>query len=438
LSCAYKLSRLGYQVTVFDREKEMGGMMRYGIPEYRLPRDVLDREISAIAELGVKMQKNRKIESLSELNEYDAVFLATGASEGIPLNVAGADSQGIYPAVDFLYRVNTGKTTSLDKEVVVVGGGSVALDAARTAIRLGAPKVSLVCLESSDYKDKEPMPAQQEEVIQAVEEGVIIHDKCGVHSFVSQDGAVKGVTLIECLGVKGDSGQFSPRYACEPGQTLTAGLVLLALGQRPSSASYPNGTPIDQEGKLDHVGHFQSKNPRIFAGGDILTGMVDIVSAVAAGNEAAISIHRFLEGDALHEERFSIPLSARPRLEKKSQSPAACPANQRCHDFKEVSPGFNPAQCTEQSERCLSCGSLVPSSLIRREMPKKNIIPWDKREAIELWSKRCPEGGEILPNVIDDLEEVLNPSEPPAIFREKLMLKASTSEDKLLYTMDDE
>jgi NADPH-dependent glutamate synthase beta subunit-like oxidoreductase len=439
LSCAYQLVRLGYDVTIFEQEAKMGGKMYYGIPEYRLPRDVLDREIDAIRSLGVKMKNGRMLEDLSELDAFDAVYLATGAGEGIPLDVPGSDSSGIITALDFLYDVNTGRTVSLDREVVVVGGGNVAIDAARTAVRLGAPKVHIVCLESADYRDKEPMPALEEEVKQAVEEGMIVHDKHGVHSFQSKDGAVTGLSLLECLGVKDDTGRFSPCYARGgPISQVSAGLILLAIGQRTPASAYPAGTPRDERGRVDHAGNFQTKSPRIFAGGDMLTGMEDIISAVAAGNEGAISIHRFLEGTDMATERRVIPKSARPRLEKKSEAPACRPIKERRRDFKEITPGFDQATCSEQSERCLRCGSMVPSVLIRREAPKRNILPWDKREALALWSKRCPENGEKLPDVIDDIEEVLAPSEPPVFFRGKLRLKARTSEEKLLNTMDDE
>ena len=439
LSCAYQLARKGYAVTVFDKEDEMGGMMRYGIPEYRLPRDVLRREIDIVRAMGVTMDNNRTIDDLAGLCSFDAVFLATGAGEGIPLRVSGTDNKGIQTAVEFLRSVSTGKTENLDTETVVIGGGSVAVDAARTALRLGAPRVHIVCLESSDYKDNEPMPAQEEEVRQAVEEGIIIHDKHGVHSFTGNGGCVTGVLCTDCLSVRDASGSFAPRYADgEPSLSVPAGLILLALGQQASEVAYPAGTPLDTRGNIEQAGYSRTVDPRIFAGGDVLTGTLDIISAVAAGNEAAESIRRYLEGLAVPEARRIIPDSVRPRVEKKSMAAPLRPANERRNDFADVSPGFDRAACAEQSERCLSCGSLIPSALIRREAPKQNILPWDSREALLLWSKRHPETGEGLPDVITDINEILDPSEPPVFFRGKLMLKARTSSDKLLYTTDDE
>jgi len=183
-------------------------------------------------------------------------------------------------------------------------------------------------------------------------------------------------------------------------------------------------------------GGFQSSLDHIFVGGDLLTGTVDIISAIAAGNAAAESIHCYCE--CLPIPRSEIPKSARPRLEKKSIAPPCRPAGERVHDFNEVCLGLDESSCLEQSERCLHCGTLVPSILIRRETPKRNIVPWDKHEALRLWAKRHPESGEELPDVIDDVEEVLNPSHPPVFFRGKLMLKARLAEERLLYTMDDE
>ena len=439
LSCAYRLAHLGYDITIFERSPEMGGMMRYGIPSYRLPREVLDREIGFVRALGVRMENSRHIASLSELDKYDAIFLATGAGEGIPLNAPGAELGGIQTALDFLRGANERVITSLNKETVVIGGGSVALDAARTAIRLGAPKVHIVCLESADYKDKDHMPAQEEELRQAEEEGVIIHDKLGVRSFSGKNGAVAEVICADCICVRDESGAFAPRCAIgDPALKIPAGLVLLALGQRSPIDAYPDGTPRDASGHVEQAGWFQTKDSRIFAGGDILTGMVDIISAVAAGNGAAESIHRFLSGAPVQDARSEIPKSARPRLEKKSAACPHRPAAERRSDFNEITLGYDRAVCKEQSDRCLYCGTMIPSALIRREAPKRNILPWDKNEAIALWSKRHPEGGEELGNVISDVEEVLHPSGSTVLCRAKLMLKAETSEEKLRYTTDDE
>jgi len=439
LSCAYQLTKNGYAVTVFDKEDEMGGMMRYGIPEYRLPREVLRHEIDMVRSMGVKLENGRVISDLAALDAYNAVFVATGAGEGMPLSVPGADNDGILTAVDFLRNVNTGEKTAVDAETVVIGGGSVAVDAARTALRLGAPGVHLVCLESADYKDTDPMPAQEEEVKQALEEGVLIHDKYGVHSFIGENGCVTGVLCLDCLRVRDEDGSFAPELAAgDPSLTIRAGLVLLALGQRAPESAYPAGIPLNNRGRINDEGYFRTGNPRIFAGGDILTGTSDIISAVAAGNEAAGSIHRFLQGTAISEDRRVIPASARLRVEKKSEPSPRRSADERRHDFGDVSIGYDRAACSEQSERCLHCGEMQQSALIRREMPKRNILPWDSREALLLWSKRHPENGEELPDVINDIGEVLNPSEPTEFFRGKLMLKARTSREKLLYTTDDE
>ncbi|ATW26689.1 FAD-dependent oxidoreductase [Candidatus Formimonas warabiya] len=439
LSCAYALAQKGYGVTIFEQSEEMGGMMRYGIPAYRLPRAVLKREIDLIKELDVKFVNNHRISDLSEFADYDAVFVATGAGKGISLSLPGSDSKGIRTAVDFLRDVNTGILKTVKDEVVVIGGGSVAMDAARTALRMGAPHVHLVCLESSDYKDKEPMPAQEMEVKEAREEGIIIHDKHGVQSFDVANGAVRAVNCVRCLSVMDENGKFAPCYAKgDAVLRLSAGLVLVALGQCPSEAAYPIGLPRDESQRIAMRGNFQTEDPRIFAGGDLLTGTTDIITAVAVGNETAESIHRYCQGLSVDENRRMIPNSSRSHVEKKSMSSSCRAASERCKDFDEVCLGFNDAECAEQSGRCLHCGEMKPSAVIRRQQPKKNILPWNKEEAMQLWAKRHSENGEALPDVFESIKDVLDPEELPAYGRGRLMLRVSTSEEKLFYTTDDE
>lgn len=438
LTCAYTLARRGHAVTVYDREEEMGGMMRYGIPAYRLPRQVLRREIEFIKQMGVSFINGQKIDDLSAVDGYDAVFVATGAGMGISLKVPGEESKGIMSAVDFLYGVNTGKCTSLNQDVVVVGGGSVAMDAARTAVRLGALSVHLVCLESADYKGRDPMPAQEEETDEAREEGVVIHDRYGIRSFSAENGRVAAVHCVRCLSIRDEQGRFAPSYAREASLHLNAGLVLLALGQRAPESAYPAGLPRGADGRVAMDQAFQTAEPRVFAGGDLLTGTADIITSVAVGNEAAESVDRFLRGLPVAEDRRAIPKSARPRVEKKSMAPVPRPAEMRRTNFDEVCAGFCEAECREQSGRCLHCGAMQPSAVIRREQPKRNIIPWDKWQSMALWAKRHPDSGEILPDVIDCVEDVLSPAQKPEFGRSRLMLKARTSEEKLFYTTDDE
>jgi len=439
LSCAYALARKGYGVTVFEQEEEMGGMMRYGIPAYRLPREVLKREIDLIKEFNVKFVNQHRISGLSEFEDYDAVFVATGAGKGISLSLPGSDSKGIRTAADFLHDVNTGVLKTVQEEVVAVGGSSVAMDAARTALRLGAPHVHVVCLESCDYKDKEPMPAQELEMKEAREEGVIIHDKLGVQSFDVADGEVKAINCVKCLSVMDNNGKFAPCYTKgDATLKLPAGLVLVALGQRPLESAYPLGLPKDERNAIAMRGNFQTEDPRIFAGGDLLTGTTDIITAVAVGNETAESIDRYCQGLPVAENRRMIPNSSRPRVEKKSMASRCRAASERCKDFDEVGVGFNDAECAEQSARCLHCGEMRPSAVIRRQQPKKNILPYPKEEAMRLWAKRHSENGEALPDIIDNIKDVLDPEELPAYGRGKLMLRVSTSEEKLFYTTDDE
>jgi NADPH-dependent glutamate synthase beta subunit-like oxidoreductase len=389
--------------------------------------------------LGVQFVNGRRIGDLSQLAEYDALFVATGAGEGSSLAVPGSDSTGIRTAVDFLHDVNAGVVEAVRDEVVVIGGGSVALDAARTAVRIGAPLGHIVCLECSDFEDDEPMPGQEREVKEAREEGIVIHDKHGVQSFDVVDGAVSGVNCVQCLSVMDCDGHFAPCYVDGHATLkLSTGLVLVAAGQRPSEVALPIGLPRDVERNVAMRTSCQTREPRIFAGGDLLSGTTDVITAVAIGNETAESIHRYCQGLPVDESRRVIPGSSRPHVEKKS-TPSRCrPASDRREDFDEVSLGFNDAECAEQSARCLHCGEMNPSAVIRRLQPKKNILPWDKEEAMRLWAKRHSENGEELPDVFDSVKDVLDPEDLPMYGRGKLMLKAFTSEEKLFFTTDDE
>ena len=265
------------------------------------------------------------------------------------------------------------------------------------------------------------------------------HDKHGVKSFDVADGEVRAVNCVKCLSVMDGNGKFAPCYAKgDATLQLSAGLVLVALGQCPAEFAYPIGLPRDESHCIAIRGNFQTEEPRIFAGGDLLTGTTDIITAVAVGNETAESIHRYCQGLPVDESRRMIPNSSRSHVEKKSMASGCRAASERRKDFDEVCNGFNNMECAEQSARCLHCGEMKPSAVIRRQQPKKNILPWNKEEAMRLWAKRHGENGEALPDVFDCIKDVLDPEELPAYGRGRLMLRVSTSEEKLFYTVDDE
>jgi NADPH-dependent glutamate synthase beta subunit-like oxidoreductase len=441
LACAYTLAKRGYEVSIYEEKPEAGGMMRYGIPKYRLPVDILDHEVAIVESMGVRINRNSAVNNLEELFEagFKAVYVATGTGEGIKLQVPGEDAQGIGYAIDFLQDINTGKKLDLGQKVVVIGGGSVAMDTARSALRLGVKEVHVVCLEKMDFKSKDRMPAQEEEVREAQDEGVIFHPGHGVKYFDVENGRVRKVVCNDCLSVREIDGRFSPQCV-EPTQPyeLEADTVLIAIGQKSAITAYPKGLSRNDKGLVKVSGVFQTEDARVFAGGDLLTGPLDIISAIAAGNEAAESIDRFCRGEDVNKDRREIPPSVRPRVEKKSQAADLLPPVERKQCFAEVSCGFCEDTAKDQAERCLHCGSLVPSALIKREQPKKTIIPWNKNEALLLWSKRHPDSGEELPDVIDNIDEILREPDPQIFARSRLVLKPANSAEKLIYTTDDE
>ncbi len=362
LSCAYDLVRNGYAVTVFEAAPETGGMMRYGIAEYRLPRRILDDEISYIEELGVEIKTNTPVNSPKDLFEqgYTAVFLATGAWTSQKLGVSGENAEGVIYALELLRKVNSGKKVDLGQRVAVIGGGSVAIDAARTSLRLGAREVHLICLESTDLTSKDRMPAQDLEIAQAVEEGVIIHPCLGVKEILTKENHVTGLETVVCSSVIDPDGNFAPEFAKGPAPSLTADTVVVAIGQKPGDWGPPElektsfGTIKVDETTLE------TNMEGVFAGGDVVSGPSDVITATAAGKQAAISIELYLAGMDLKEARPTPlkPIEEVPKegveAEARKVVPVLEPAKRK--GFAEVELGFDEKMAPDESKRCLHCG----------------------------------------------------------------------------------
>jgi DMSO reductase iron-sulfur subunit len=435
LSCAYDLIRNGYVVTVFEARPQSGGLLRYGIPEYRLPKKILDHEITWIEALGVEIRTGAAVDDLNTLFEegYDAVFLGIGTWQSIRLNVPGEDADGVVPGLDFLRRINSGEAVDPGKAVIVVGGGSVAVDCARSAVRLGAEQVHLVCLECRELNQKDSMLAQQEEITAAEQEGVLIHASLGVNQVLVADGRVTGLHGMDCLSVRDADGTFAPQMddSCTP-TFLDADTIITAIGQYVDAAMLPIGATLQVDALT-----MQTSDPRVFAGGDAVSGPRDAISAIARGKAAAVSIHRYLNGEDLPAGRREPCDSAIPRFEKKSLRSPAVPPEDRA-GFSEVDLVFDEKTAKEQAERCLKCGTLVPSLVIGRETPKRQIIPWDAQEALALWQQRNPEDGATLPPVYADVDDVVRPPEPGLLGRDRLVLKPQSVAEALRYTTDDE
>jgi len=294
---------MGYPVSVFEASSKAGGLMRWGIPEFRLPRKLVYDEISHIEELGVEIKTNTAVKDLDDLFKqgYKAIYLATGCPVNLKLGIPNEDAEGIIYVLDFLKQVSSGADVKLGKRVAVIGGGNAAIDAARVAKRQGAKEVHLVCLECTDLTSKDRMPAQDYEIEEADKEGVVIHPCLGPKQFLVKDGKVTGLETMVCTSVREEDGTFLPKYGGAAG-TIEADTVIVAIGQAVDKEAFKE---IDKERIVKVDGYsFATSMKGVFAGGDVVSGPSDIIGAIGAAKEAAISIDRYLRGVDTREDRI--------------------------------------------------------------------------------------------------------------------------------------
>jgi len=365
LSCAYYLALKGYAVTVFEKLPVLGGMLSVGIPAYRLPREIIQAEIDVIREMGVHFRTGVDVGrdlTIGELRSlgYKAFFVGIGAHECKPLGIEGEDLVGVYPGVDFLRDVNLGKSVPLGDRVAVIGGGNVAMDCVRTALRSGSAKPFILYRRSM-----EEMPANEEEIEECHEEGIEIMTLVNPVRILGDNGRVKAVECVRMrLGEPDSSGRRRPEPIPESSFVLDVDAVIPAIGQESDWACL---TPecacrLSDWGTMEvDPLTLQSRDADIFAGGDAVTGPKTVIEAIAAGKQAAVSIDRFLRGEDLREGREKewravqevstegydrIPRERMPRL-----SPQV-----RTATLDEVQLGFTEEQVRREAERCLSCG----------------------------------------------------------------------------------
>ena len=364
LTAADDLASKGFAVTVYEALPAGGGMLRFGIPEYRLPKNVLDHEIELIQRKGVTLRYNCRVGkdvTFEELRaESDAVFVSVGVQRGRPLGIEGEDIDGVEQGIDFLRQAASNDAKpDVRNRVVVIGGGNVAVDVARTALRLGAGAVEMVCLEQ-----RKEMPAYDEEIEATLSEGIDIRNGWGPARIVG-NGSVTGVEFKRCTSVFGYDGRFNPQYVEHHRMSIETDQIIIAIGQQNDSELLEH-TAIEAERgviKADPL-TLETSIEGVFAGGDTVSGPASVIEAVGAGKRAAESIERYLKGEELRCERFDDTLSPLPeellletnRVEKKARCRTKeLPTAQREGNFREVELGLTEEEAVAEAERCLNC-----------------------------------------------------------------------------------
>ncbi len=369
MSAAYYLARLGYPVTVMEAMPIPGGMMAIGIPEYRLPRDVLQEEIKRILDLGVELRLDTAMGrdfSLPDLERegFRAIFLATGASKSRRLGVPGDEMPAVIPATRFLKEVNLGEHPHLSGDVIVVGGGSTAMDAARSARRSGATTVTIVY-----RRGRSDMPAQEEEIEAAEREGIEIRDGLAPSEVVGRDGTVVALRCMVQRSSGRDTGGARRAWeATDETRELPASAILVAIGEEPDPSILPEGAGIEVSGWAGIVADprtLATGRAGIFAGGDVVSGPRTIIEAVAAGRRAAASIHEYLAGvtngeaEIFSTVRYPTPpeLSLTVDLAEKPRAHPALPVVQ-ISTFTANQAGFDETTARAEASRCFRCDAV--------------------------------------------------------------------------------
>lgn len=367
MSCAYYLALDGYQVTVFEKQEKPGGMLTMGIPGFRLEKNVVEAEIEVLRQLGVHFRtgvevgKDVTIQQLRQQG-FQAFYLAIGAQGGRKLNIPGEDAEGVVAGVDFLRSINLGSIPAMTGKTVVIGGGNVAIDVARAAARTAAVSVDMYCLEG-----RSEMPALPEEIREAEEEHVAIHNGYGPREILVKDGRAVGVVFKKCLRVFDENHRFAPQYDENDTITVETNHVLLSIGQSIQWGNLLAGTAVvtRPNGTVEADPFtYQTAEPDIFAGGDVYTGPRFAIDAIAAGKEGAISIHRFVQpGQSLtygrdrrqyHSfDKENVVLESFDRMPRQK----AGHFDRKEHSFGDNRLTFTEEQMKKETQRCLGCGA---------------------------------------------------------------------------------
>ncbi len=387
VTAAHDLTLLGYEVTLFEATEKLGGMLFLGIPEYRLPRAALLEEIENLLK-GVEIRTNTRvgeqINFADLLHDYQAVFLAVGAQKGRQLRIDGVDADGVINGIDFLLNVNLGYKVEIGKKVVVIGGGNVAVDVARTAAReagidfagdksygaaldvaraarrMGAPEVHMVCLES-----EEEMPAHEEEIAETVREGIVIHNSRGPTRILSANGKCIGLETVRCSSVFDQAGRFAPTFDHGTEELFECDTVLLAVGQLPDLSFLGDDVKLDMTpaGFVNASPKTMATNvPGVYVGGDVVFGARTAIEAIADGRRAAMAIYHYLSGQAPSDEEterprlIRLPMHQMPeKYDRVARHLVPTISLDRRTGVSEVETGYTREQAVAEAARCLQC-----------------------------------------------------------------------------------
>jgi len=399
VTAAHDLTLLGYDVTLFEGSEQLGGMLYHGVPEYRLPRELIKSEIDGLLSVGVEVRMNTKVGVQVQFSDirrdFKAVFLAVGAQKGRELRIKGVEADGVINGIDFLLNVSLGYKVPVGKRVVVIGGGNVAVDVARTAareagilvpeqevryepsmdiarsaIRMGAAEVHLVCLESY-----EEMPAHDDEIAETLREGIVLHNSRGPTRVVTLDGKCVGLETVKCLSVFDENRRFSPKFGEGSEEVLDCDTILLAIGQQPdlSFLGEENALERTPSGFVKADGKTMSTNiPGVYVGGDVAFGARTAIEGIADARRAARAIHKFLSGQKVEDEEAEKPrLTPLPMHHMPAQydrvprtEVPTIPIDRRS-GVTEVEVGFTREEAMLEASRCLKCN-------------RNPMVNWDK------------------------------------------------------------
>ncbi len=366
LTAARDLAALGYNVTLYERHPVPGGMLASAIPPYRLPREVLKEDIDDIVSMGVEVKTNFEVgrdaglDSLAK--KHDAVLIATGLSRSRSLPIPGVDGPGVLLAIPFLEDVAFGRRPKLGSKVLVIGGGNVAMDVARTARRLGVKDVSMVCLESA-----EEMPAWKWEVDEALEEGVKINHRWGPKTVKREGERVLGLEVKKVLSVFDTNGRFNPAYDETVTKVIEADTIIITIGQT-ADLSFLKGTPVkvDERGRVEWNPETQMSSMKgVFLAGEVVTGPGSAIAAVANGHRAALAIHLYCQGERIEgrlpaQEKEKIaplpPEVAEKIIKEPRRKIRHLPPEARCDSMLHFEIGYDEAEALAEAGRCRGCG----------------------------------------------------------------------------------